>query len=59
MKRQDAARQLGQMLRLEIIGQLLSIIDNADLRDAVLSAAIRCREIAMDGPPNGAIGGGR
>jgi hypothetical protein len=48
VKRLDAVRQLGQLLGLELVGSLLDVIGDNDLRDLLLKAQIRTRAIETD-----------
>lgn len=48
MKRAEAAKQLGQLLGIDLIGTLLDEVGDHDLRDLVLKVAHRTREIAFD-----------
>lgn len=48
MKRAEAAKMLGEMLRTGVVGLLLDEVGDADLRDKVLKACIRAREISVD-----------
>jgi hypothetical protein len=44
--REAAARKLGEMLRLDIVGDLVHGIGDPGLCGLILDAAQRCREIA-------------
>lgn len=48
MTRADAAKQLGQLLTLDLVGAQLDVIGDHGLRDLVLKALHRTREIAVD-----------
>ena len=48
MSRADAARRLVDLLRLDLVGDLLDVLDDADVRDLALKLMHRCRGIASD-----------
>lgn len=48
MNRRDAAFQLGQLLQLDAVGCWLDVLGDERVRDLVLKASFRLREIRDD-----------
>lgn len=48
MTRPDAAQRLVQLLATDIVGDLLDVIGDADVRDLTLKILHRCRGLASD-----------
>jgi hypothetical protein len=48
MTRADACHRLVDLLRLDLIGDLLDVIDDPDVRDLVLKVMNRARDLTSD-----------